>query len=206
MYRVLFCQGSLKKCPYKHTLFIKITDEGKILIVCFYVDDFIFTGNDEIMFKDFKRSMMVEFYMTDLGKISYFLGIEVMQRPDGVFIDQRKYEQEVLDRFNMDQCNSMHNLIVPRSKLMKDEDEVRVDNTLYKLMVRSLMYLTTTRLDIMIIVSLISKYVERSTEMHLQAAKRVLRYMKGTISFGAFCKKRGIQELMGYTDNDYVGD
>ena len=61
------------------------------MIVCLYVDDLIFTGNDEIMFAEFKKSMMLEFDMTDIGKMRYFLGIEVMQRSDGIFISHKKY-------------------------------------------------------------------------------------------------------------------
>lgn len=78
------------KCPYEHTLFIKGGDGGKILIVCLYVDDLIYTGNDEFMFIKFKQSMMNEFEMTDLGKTRYFLGIEVLQQVDGIFICQKK--------------------------------------------------------------------------------------------------------------------
>ncbi|KAM1447548.1 hypothetical protein ACFXTO_006639 [Malus domestica] len=183
-----FVREGFKKCPYEHTLFIKTMNEG-MLIVCLYVDDLIFTRNDESMFKEFKQSIMVEFDMTDLGKMSYFLGIEVLQKTNGIFISQRKYAQEVLERFNMDQCNPVHNPVVPGFKLAKDEDGVRIDSTLYKQMVGSLMQLTATRPDLMFIVSLISKYMERPTEIHLQAAKRVLRYLKGTLNFGMFYKK-----------------
>ena len=80
-----------KKCHYEHTLFIKTGKGGKILIVCLYMDDLIFIGNDEIMFVEFKKSMMLEFDMTDIGKMRYFLGIEVMQRSDGIFISHKKY-------------------------------------------------------------------------------------------------------------------
>jgi hypothetical protein len=201
-----FLSAVFKKCPYEHTLFIKTTDGGTTLFVCLYVDDLIFTGNDAAMFKDFKQSMMNEFEMTDLGKMKYFLGIEVLQRPDGVFIGQRKYAQEVLDRFKMDQCNPVKNPVVPGHKLNKDEDGVRIDSTLYKQIVGSLMYLTATRPDITFVVSLISRYMEHPTEMHLQAAKRVLRYVKGTSNLGVFYKKEGNQELLGYTDSDYAGD
>ncbi|XP_038707298.1 secreted RxLR effector protein 161-like [Tripterygium wilfordii] len=106
----------------------------------------------------------------------------------------------------MDQCNPVHNPLVPGSKLVKDEDGVRIDSTLYKHMVGSLMYLTVTCPDMMFIVSLISRYMERSTTIHLQAAERVLKYLKGTISLGLFYKKGGDEELVGYTDSDYVGD
>ena len=68
------------------------------------------------------------------------------------------------------------------------------------------MYLTTTRPDLMFIVSLISRYMERPTESHLLAVKRALRYVKGTVSFGIFYKKGGSEELIGYTDSDYAGD
>ncbi|CAL9002860.1 unnamed protein product [Prunus brigantina] len=201
-----FIKEGFTKCPYEHTLFIKTAGGGKILIVCLYVDDLIFTGNDEVMFEQFKKSMKLEFDMTDLGRMRYFLGIEVLQKTDGIFITQRRYAQEILERFNMDQCNSVHNPVVPGFKLMKDEGGVEVDSTVYKQMVGSLMYLTATRPDLMFIVSLISRYMERPTESHLLAAKRALRYIKGTVSFGIFYKKGGKEELVGYTDSDYAGD
>ena len=111
---------SFEKCDYEHTLFIKTSKEGKVLIVSLYVDDLIFTGNDESMFTKFKNSMKHEFDMTDLGKMRYFLGLEVLQRSDGVFISQKKYALEVLQRFGMDKSNSIHNPIVPGFKLVKD--------------------------------------------------------------------------------------
>lgn len=201
-----FVREGFKKCPYEHTLFIKTADGGKILIVCLYVDDLIITGSDELMFTKFKQSMMDEFDMTDLGKMRYFLGIEVLQKSNGIFISQKKHAQEVLERFRMDECNSVHNPIVPGVKLVKDEDGVKVDSTFYKQIVGSLMYLTATRPDIVLVVSLISRYMECPTELHLQAAKRVLRYLKGTIELGLFYKKGGNKDLIAYTDSDYAGD
>ncbi|XP_048447292.1 uncharacterized mitochondrial protein AtMg00810-like [Pyrus x bretschneideri] len=201
-----FSKEGFNKCPFEHTLFIKTAEEGKILIVCLYVDDLIFTGNDKMMFEQFKKSMMVEFDMTYLGKMRYFLGIEVIQGFEGIFISQRKYAQEILERFNMDQCNSVLNPIVPGYKLTKDEGGIEVDGNVYKQMVGSLMYLTATRPDLMFVVSLISRYMERPTEVHMQTAKRVLRYVKGTTDLGIFYKKGGTEELIGYTDSDYAGD
>ncbi|BBH08994.1 ADP glucose pyrophosphorylase large subunit 1 [Prunus dulcis] len=184
-----FIKEGFNKCPYEHTLFIKTAEGGKILIVCLYVDDLIYTGNDATMFEQFKKSMMVEFNMTDLGKMRYFLGIEVIQGSDGIFISQRKYAQEVLERFNMAQCNSVLNPVVPGFKLTKDEGGVEVNSTVYKQMVGSLI-----------------RYMERPTEAHLLAAKRAFRYVKGTIDLGIFYKKGGKDELIGYTDSDYAGD
>lgn len=201
-----FMKEGFEKCPHEHTLFVRRMDGGKMLIVCLYVDDLIFTGNDESMFRKFKHSMMTEFDMIDLGKMSYFLGLEVLQMSEDIYVSQRKYAQEVLERFNMNQCNTVHNPIVPGFKMMKDEGGVEIDSTLYKRIVGSLMYLTATRPDMMYVISLISRFMERPTELHFKAAKRVLRYLKGMVSFGLFYRKGGKEELIGYTDSDYVGD
>ncbi|KAK6144980.1 hypothetical protein DH2020_021800 [Rehmannia glutinosa] len=202
-----FMKEGFKKCEYEHTLFIKTRKEGKILIVSLYVDDLIFTGNDELMFTEFKNSMKHEFDMTDLGKMRYFLGLEVLQKPNGIFINQKKYASEVLQRFGMEKSNFVHNPIVPGCKLVKDEGGVKVDTTYYKQIVGSPMYITATRPDLMFVVSLISRYMENPTELHLHVAKRVLRYFKGTTGFGIFYKKkRGDEKLVAYTDSDYAGD
>ncbi|KAA0054728.1 Retrovirus-related Pol polyprotein from transposon TNT 1-94 [Cucumis melo var. makuwa] len=82
-YVKLECE-KFQKCPYEHTLFVKLGGDGKMLIVCLYVDDLIYTGNDVAMFEKFKQSMMFKFDMSDLGKMHYFLGFEVVQSPSGI--------------------------------------------------------------------------------------------------------------------------
>lgn len=100
-----FSKASYNKCPYEHTLYIKTREKGNVLIVCLYMDALIFTGNDDFLFREFKQSMMKEFKMSDLGVMKYFLSIKVIQSADDIFICQRKYAQEVLERFKMDYCN-----------------------------------------------------------------------------------------------------
>ncbi|CAL2276266.1 unnamed protein product [Prunus armeniaca] len=201
-----FVNEGFEKCHSEHTLFVKVSKEGKILIVSIYVDDLIFTGDDESMIEDFKNSMMNEFDMSDLGRMRYFLGIEVLQRDDGIFICQKKYAMEVLRRFGMEESNSVLNPVVPGFKVCKDADGVKVDATFFKQVVGSLMYLTATRPDLMFVVSLISRYMGQPTELHLQAAKRALRYLKGTTDFGIFYKKGGSENLVAYANSDYDGD
>jgi hypothetical protein len=202
-----FLKERFEKCPYEHTLFIIKSSQGtSLLLMCLYVDDLIFTGNDETLFSSFKHSMMKEFNMTDLGRMRYFLGLEVLQRADGIFICQRKYAQEVLERFNMVGCNAVYNPIVLGFKLVTDSAGMTINSTQYMQMVCSLMYLTSTRLDIMFVVNLLSRYLAHPAELHLQAVKRVLRYIKGTLSYGIFYKQSGDVELLAYTDNDYAGD
>nr|KYP62884.1 Retrovirus-related Pol polyprotein from transposon TNT 1-94 [Cajanus cajan] len=102
----------------------------------------------------------------------------------------------------MEGCNSVHNPVVLGFKLFKDESGVKVDETYFRQIVGSLMYLTTTRLDLMFIASLISRYMGKPTKFHLQATKRALRYLSGTTNFGIF----GDESLIVYADSDYAGD
>jgi len=103
-------------------------------------------------------------------------------------------------------CNAIYNPIVPRFKLVTDSAGMAVDNTLYMQMVGSLICLTSTRPDIMFVVNLHSRYLAHPTEIHIQAVKRVLRYIKGTLTYGIFYKQCGNEELFAYTDSDYTGD
>jgi len=151
-------------------------------------------------------SMMNVFDMTDMGKMRFFLGIEVIQKANGNFICQKKYAIEVLKRFGMAESNPVSSPIMPGVKLNKDDQGVQVDESYYKQIVGSLMYLTTTRPDMMFSVSLISRFMSRPTELHLQAAKRILRYLQGTTNFGILYKRDGMDELRAFTDSDYAGD
>ncbi|PRQ33949.1 putative RNA-directed DNA polymerase [Rosa chinensis] len=200
-----FLREGFEKCPSEQTLFVKTNNRGKLLIVSLYVDDLIYTGNDDAMMREFKDSMMKEFDMSDLGKMRYFLGLEVQQLQDGIFISQKKYAMDVLRRFGMEKSNAVLNPIVPGFKISKDESGIEVDGTFYKQLVGSLMYLTSTRPDLMYAVSLIARYMSQPTELHLMAAKRVLRYVKGTVGFGILYKKEASGVLTAYTDSDYAG-
>ncbi|KAK7368917.1 hypothetical protein VNO80_10950 [Phaseolus coccineus] len=164
-------------------------------------------GNDEDMFKTFKESMKKEFDMYDLGRMRYFLGVEVVQNSDGIFICQSKYAEEVLERFGMERRNPVNNPIIPGCRLSKSGNgAVSVDATKYKQLVGSLLYLTVTRPDLMYAVGLISRYMEKPTEMHLQAAKRILRYLKGTVELGIGYRKGSNGSLIAFADSDYAGD
>lgn len=200
-----FVGKGFEKCPNEQTLFIKQSKEGKLLIVSLYVDDLIYTGDDEGMMSDFKASMMQAFDMTDLGMMKFFLVIEVMQQASGIFICQKKYATEVLRRFGMLVSRVVGSPIVPGSRLSKDEHGVVVDESFYKQVMGSLMYLTATRPDLMYSVSLVSRFMSKPTELHLQATKRILRYLKGTVDYGIMYK-REISDLVAYTDSDYAGD
>ncbi|KAH9794818.1 Integrase catalytic domain-containing protein [Citrus sinensis] len=201
-----FIKEGFQRCLSEHTLFKKNGGDGRILIVSLYVDDLIFTGNDGKMFEEFKRSMKQEFEMFDLGRMKHFLGVEVVQGLTGIFISQRKYANEVLERFGMKYCNPVKNLIVLGCRLVKDEGGTKVDSTIYKQMVGSLMYLIATRPDLMYVVSLISRFMEASTELHEYDVKRIFRYLKRITEMGILYKKGGEENLVAFSDSDYAED
>ena len=200
-----FAGEGFEKCSYEHTLFMK-KEGGRFLVVSLYVDDLIFTGNDLKLCAEFKASMQSEFDMTDLGRMKYFLGVEIHQTEAGIFLCQGKYASEILARFGMGSCNAVNNPMVPGTKLSSQEKGEEIDRTEYKQLIGSLIYITTTRPDIMYAVSFLSRFMATPKEGHLLAAKRILRYLKGTMNFGIFYKRSSDNTLKGYTDSDFAGD
>eukprot|EP00253_Pinus_taeda_P013408 PITA_13408 len=132
-------------------------------------------------------------------------GIEVDQNKNGIFISQEKYVNEVLGRFNMQDSKATVTPTVMGLKLSKEDNSKDFDPSLYKSIVGILMYLTATRLDIMFFVSLISRFMERPKEAHWQAAKRILKYVKGTKRFGILYTVSECSDLVGYIDSDWDG-
>eukprot|EP00253_Pinus_taeda_P004710 PITA_04710 len=196
-------ESEFDKCEGEPTVYIKEKD-GKLLIVVLYVDDVIFTGNDVYLIENFKTVMKEEFEMTDMGLLRYFLGIEIDQNENGIFIFQAKYVNEVLGRFNMQECKAAITPTVMGLKLSKEDSSKDFDPSLYKSIVGRLMYLTATRPDIMFDVSLISRFMERPKEAHWQASKFFLRYVKGTKRLGILYTTSECSNLVGYTDNDWA--
>ena len=149
-------KNGFKKCPFEHTFYIKEGDQGKFLMVFLYVDDLIFTGNSTSMCNEFKRHLMCEFEMTDMGLLHFFLVIEVKQQEDGIFISQNKYANDILKRFKMKSATPLCTPMEVGLKLYKSEKEKSVDGIIYRSPVGSLMYLTAIRPDLMLDVSMLS--------------------------------------------------
>ncbi|KAH9670830.1 hypothetical protein KPL70_017126 [Citrus sinensis] len=200
-----FQEKGFTKCPYEHALYVKEKD-GDILIVCLYVDDLIFTGSNPSLFEEFKRVMIKEFEMTDIGLMAYYLDIEVNQKEEGIFISQESYAKEILKRFKMNYCKPISTPVECGVKLSKYDEGEDIDPTFFKSLVGSLRYLTCTRPDILYVVGLVSRYMENPKTTHFKAAKRILRYIKGTINFGLLYSFSNDYKLIGYSDSDWGGD
>lgn len=195
-----FSKGNADK-----TLFILKKDKD-ILIVQVYVDDIIFGSTNKDLCHKFEKLMQDEFEMSMMGELKYFLGFQVKQSKDGVFITQEKYVKELLKRFGMENLKVAPTPMSPSTKVTKDETGKSVDEKLYRGMIGSLLYLTASRPDIMFAVCLCSRFQSDPKESHLKAIKRIFRYLVGTQKFGLWFPACDVFELVGYSDSDFAGN
>jgi len=137
--------------------------------------------------------------MSMMGELSFFLGLQVKQTKDGIFLCQSKYCKEILKKFEMENCKE--------SSCYMDADVAGkgVDQTKYRGLIGSLLYLTTSRPDIMFAVCLCARYQAYPKESHFKAAKRILKYLKGTSSVGLWYPSHSPIHLIGYSDFDFAG-
>ncbi|TYK08583.1 Retrovirus-related Pol polyprotein from transposon TNT 1-94 [Cucumis melo var. makuwa] len=199
----LLSLGFLKSLS-ESTLYVKHNGTS-ILIVSLYVDDLLVTGNNAYHIQNFKWEMMKMFEMTDLELMSYFLGIEIKQGQGEVFICQKKYAKEILKKFKMDECKAVSTPMNQKEKLCKEDGADKVDEGYFRSLIGCLMYLTATRPDILNVVSILSRFMHCASELHLKAAKRVIRYVKGTSDFGVKFTRGKEFKLISFSDSDWGG-
>ncbi|XP_019186444.1 PREDICTED: uncharacterized protein LOC109181144 [Ipomoea nil] len=137
--------------------------------------------------------------------MNVFLGVEVQQTQNGIYIGQQKYAREVLKKFHMESCKSESTLLSQNAKFSKNDGAEKVDETTYRSIIGCLMFLTATRPDIIFPVSLLSRFMHCASELHYTAAKRILRYIKGTLDYGLKFEKTKKLFLHGYSDSDWAG-
>jgi hypothetical protein len=125
-------QIGFKKCTVEYGVYVKCLEDSSSLIICLYVDDLLVTGSDSNEIEKFKLTMNKEFEMTDLGSLSYFLGMEFVKTSKGMMMHQHKYASELLERFEMDNCNPVSNPCETNSKLEECSEEEIVDSTMFK--------------------------------------------------------------------------
>jgi hypothetical protein len=172
-----FLKKGFKRSESEPTLYIKSNGTNDLLIVFLYVDDLIYTSSSILLVEEFRQAMMTEFEMTDLGLMHYFLGIEVRQMNDGIFISQEKYATNLLHKWKMENCKPMSTPINTNDFFFVEDGAKKVDAKSYRSLVGSLMYLTATRPDIMQAISLISRFMQSPSKIHFGEAKIILRYV-----------------------------
>ncbi|GJS10811.1 uncharacterized mitochondrial protein-like protein [Tanacetum coccineum] len=194
-----FQRGKIDK-----TLFIK-RHKGDILLVQVYVDDIIFGSTKKELCNAFEKLMHEKFQMSSMGELTFFLGLQVQQKKDGIFISQDKYVVEILKKFGFTEVKTASTPMETQKPLLKDEDGEEVDVHMYRSMIGSLMYLTSSRPDIMFAVCACARYQVNPKVSHLHAVKRIFRYLKGQPKLGLWYLKDSPFDLVAYTDSDYAG-
>ncbi|GJW24760.1 retrovirus-related pol polyprotein from transposon TNT 1-94 [Tanacetum coccineum] len=176
-----------------------------IILVQIYVDDIIFGSTNPKYSKRFERLMHSRFEMSLMGEMKFFLGLQIHQSPYGIFINQAKYALEILKKPRMDKCNTIGTPLATKPKLDKDLSGEPVDITDYHSKIGSLMYLTSSRLDLVQAVCYCPRYQARPIEKHLKEVKRIFKFLKGTINMGLWYPKDSGFELTAFSDADHAG-
>ncbi|GJZ62747.1 retrovirus-related pol polyprotein from transposon TNT 1-94 [Tanacetum coccineum] len=193
-------QNHFSKGTIDPTLFIRCFDDD-ILVVQVYVDDIIF-GRYTQLFSDLMKS---RFEMSMMGEMTFFLGLQVNQSPRGIFINQSNYVLEILKKYGMETCDPVRTPMEIKDKLDLDKNEILVDATKYHSMIGALMYLMSSKPDIVHATCLCARYQAKPTEKHLKEVKRIFCYLRGTINMGLWYTKDSGFELIGFSDANYAG-
>ena len=188
-----------------HSVFYHHYSSGQCIYLVVYVDDIVITGSDQDGIQKLKQHLFTHFQTKDLGKLKYFLGIEIAQSSSGVVLSQQKYALDILEETGMLDCKSVDTPMDPNVKFVPGQGESFGDPGRYRRLVGKLNYLTITRPDISFSVSVVSQFLQSPCDSHWDAVIRILRYIKSTPGQGVFYENRGHTQVIGYTDADWAG-
>ncbi|KAI3664947.1 hypothetical protein L6452_43560 [Arctium lappa] len=186
------------------TLFIK-KEKGDIILIQIYVDDIIFGSTNPKYCKNFANLMVSRFQMNMMGEMNFFLGLQVKQFSTGIFINQSKYIRDILRKFQMENSKPIGTPMAPGTKIGTDPSGKAVDVRTYRGMIGSLMYLTSSRPDIMFSTCLCARYQANPKEIYMSIVKHIFRYLKGTADLGLWYPKDTSFELTFYIDAYHAG-
>jgi hypothetical protein len=194
-----YVMGSVDK-----TLFT-LNHGSDFLVVQIYVDDIIFSVSFHSLVSNFQEMMESEFHMSMMGELTFFLGIQVKQTKQGVFVHEAKYTEDLMKKFNMAELKVVSTPINTATLLDPDEDGEAVDRREYRAMIGSLMYLIATRPDIQFIVGLCARFQASPRSSHWAAVQRIFRYLKHTPEFEIWYSTSSSLDLVGFSDADFTG-
>ena len=183
------------------TLFIK-REDGELIVAQVYIDDIIFGSTKDELAHSFSKLMQGEFEISMIGDLTHFLGLQIRQQDSCIFLSQSKYPKNLVKKFGLESASFVRTLMSPNVKLTVDLLSKNVDSSLYRSMIGSLLYLTTSRADISYSVGMCARYQANSKESHMIALKRIIKYVKTTTDFGVWYSKDTNDVLAGYSDAD----
>ncbi|GKV48448.1 hypothetical protein SLEP1_g55261 [Rubroshorea leprosula] len=170
-----------------------------------YVDDIIVTGSNPQLIDSLIQLISNTFSIKDLGSLTYFLGVNAIFTPAGLFLSQAQYIRDLLDKFGMAEAKPVSSPMAT-TPLQLHQGLKLSDPSPYRRLVGSLQYLNLTRPDITFAVNRLSQFLHAPSDVHMQAAKRVLRYLKGSIFHGLLLRRQPLSPLHAFSDSDWAGD
>ncbi|XP_019052676.1 PREDICTED: uncharacterized protein LOC109114467 [Nelumbo nucifera] len=201
----IVCQFGFQSSTHDHALFIRKTSQGCVLLLL-YVDDMIITGDDLQGISALKAFLSKQFEMKDLGRLNYFLGIEVSSDQSGYYLSQAKYATDLVSRAGLTDTKTVNTPIEPNAHFSAIDGTPLSDCTLYRQLVGSLVYLTVTRPDIVYVVHIVSQFMSAPCTTHYAVVLRIIRYVKGTLFHGLHYSSSSSLHLITYSDADWAGD
>ncbi|KAA3481860.1 putative LRR receptor-like serine/threonine-protein kinase [Gossypium australe] len=201
--KALYC---LKQAPWawfhKMGEFL-LANEFELLYVLVYVDNIIITGSASQAIDQFVNKLDEQFSLKDLGKLSYFLGVQVNYTHDGIFLSQRKYILDLLRKAPMNKSNGSLTPMVTTCRLSAHEGSPVENEQFFRSIVSALQYVVITRLDIAFSVNKVYQFIHRPLDLHFQAVKRILCYLQGTLDHGLRFSQAKVFLLEGYSDSSW---
>ncbi|XP_043705335.1 uncharacterized mitochondrial protein AtMg00810-like [Telopea speciosissima] len=182
----------------------RLINTGRIFLIV-YVDDIVIIGDDSEGFKSLKSHLQQRFQTTDLGKLNYFLGVEVAQSRKGISLSHWKYTLDLLTEIGMLGCRPLDNLMDPNVKLVAEEADVLDDPEKYSRLVGKLNYLTFTRPDIAFPISVVSQFLSSPRTPHWDVVIRILRYLKKAPRCGLVYASHEHGRVEGFLDENWAG-
>ncbi|KAK9079958.1 hypothetical protein SSX86_001633 [Deinandra increscens subsp. villosa] len=191
------------KCDNSLFVYRRGNDTAYLLL---YVDDIILVTSSDTLRAKFMKLLASEFAMKDLGPLTFFLGIAVTRpSPGSMFLSQQRYARDILRRAGLESCNPVSTPVDTQSKLSATAGTLLDDPTTYRQLVGALQYLTITRPDISYAVQQVCMHMHAPRSGHMNALKRILRYIQGTLSYGLTFSQSNARTLVAYTDADWAG-
>jgi histone deacetylase 1/2 len=172
-----------------------------------YVDDIVIAGSTPAVVDRLVASLSETFPIKDLGTLEYFLGLEASSNSGGMILTQRKYAMDLLHRVSMENCRATSTPLATTERLACETGTTlgTEDSFRYRSIVGGLQYLTLTRPDLSFAVNKVCQFLSQPTDVHWEAVKRILRYVKGTLDMGLRIRKSPSTDVSIYTDADWAG-
>ncbi|XP_019242291.1 PREDICTED: uncharacterized protein LOC109222381, partial [Nicotiana attenuata] len=186
-----------------YSLFYKKNGDSMVFVAV-YVDDVLVTGTDLEEIGTLKRYLHETFRIKDLGRLHYFLGLEILYKDNGVLISQRKFTMDLLSEFDCMKYSALTSPLDPSTKLSANEGSLLPDPSHFRKLVGKLNYLTNTRLGISYSVQCLSQFMQNPREPHLRAAYHVRRYLKGDPNLGIFLSNSNDYSIQAFYDSDWA--